>query len=52
MPKTAKPAALAAFLMAVLHGMAVQAKAGFSRDMLQAVADLAHNRIPRSISCL
>ncbi|HBP28105.1 MAG: TetR/AcrR family transcriptional regulator [Advenella sp.] len=41
LPKTAKPEALAAFLMAVLHGMAVQAKAGFSRDMLQSVAEQA-----------
>ncbi len=39
--KTAKPAALAAFVMAVLHGMAVQAKAGFSRETLEAVVDQA-----------
>lgn len=36
---TAKPAALAAFVMAVLHGMAVQAKAGFSRETLEAVVE-------------
>jgi AcrR family transcriptional regulator len=41
LPATADPKALAAFLMAVLHGMAVQAKAGFGRDRLAAVADLA-----------
>jgi AcrR family transcriptional regulator len=41
LPRTAKPAALAAFMMAVLHGMAVQAKAGFSREMLEAVAEQA-----------
>jgi len=41
LPETAKPEALAAFVMAVLHGMAVQAKAGFSREMLQAVAEQA-----------
>lgn len=41
LPPDAKPAVLAAFLMAVTHGIAVQAKAGFSRDMLQAVADQA-----------
>ncbi|NGZ82802.1 TetR/AcrR family transcriptional regulator [Duganella aceris] len=41
LPQTAKPAALAAFMMAVLHGMAVQAKAGFSREMLEAVAEQA-----------
>ena len=41
LPETAKPAALAAFVMAVLHGMAVQAKAGFRRDMLEAVAEQA-----------
>jgi len=41
LPETAKPDVLAAFLMAVLHGMAVQAKSGFSRDMLEAVAEQA-----------
>ncbi|HLU20292.1 MAG TPA: TetR/AcrR family transcriptional regulator [Pusillimonas sp.] len=35
---TAQPAVLAAFVMAMLHGMAVQAKAGFSRSTLEAVA--------------
>ncbi|MBS7699867.1 MULTISPECIES: TetR/AcrR family transcriptional regulator [unclassified Chelatococcus] len=43
---TAKSDALAAFLMAVLHGMAVQAKAGFSRDMLEAVAEQALSSWP------
>jgi AcrR family transcriptional regulator len=41
LPPTAKPAALAAFVLAVTHGMAVQAKAGFSRDVLEAVAEQA-----------
>lgn len=41
LPPSANPAALAAFLMAVTHGMAVQAKAGFSREMLEAVAGQA-----------
>ncbi len=41
LPPSAKPAVLAAFIMAVLHGMAVQAKAGFSREMLEAVAEQA-----------
>ena len=41
LPQTARPDVLAAFIMAVLHGMAVQAKAGFSRDMLDAVAEQA-----------
>lgn len=41
LPATANPEALAAFIMAVLHGMAVQAKAGFSRDKLEAVAEQA-----------
>lgn len=39
--ETADPAALAGFLLAVTHGIAVQAKAGFSRDKLQAVAGQA-----------
>jgi len=41
LPPTANPAALAAFLVAVLHGMAVQAKAGYPRETLDAVADQA-----------
>lgn len=41
LPPAAKPATLAAFVMAVTHGMAVQAKAGFSREMLEAVAETA-----------
>ena len=48
LPDSAKPAALAAFLMAVLHGMAVQAKAGFSRDKLEAVAEQALASWPSS----
>lgn len=46
LPETAKPDVLAAFLMAVSHGMAVQAKAGFSRDMLEAVAEQALSTWP------
>lgn len=41
LPETAKPDTLAAFVMAMTHGMAVQAKAGFSREMLEAVAEQA-----------
>jgi AcrR family transcriptional regulator len=46
LPETARPDALAAFVMAVAHGMAVQAKAGFSRDMLEAVAEQALSTWP------
>lgn len=46
LPPSAKPAALAAFVMAVMHGIAVQAKAGFSREMLQAVAEQAMCAFP------
>jgi AcrR family transcriptional regulator len=46
LPEAAKPEALAAFVMAVTHGMAVQAKAGFSRDMLEAVAEQALSTWP------
>jgi AcrR family transcriptional regulator len=46
LPETARPDALAAFIMAVTHGMAVQAKAGFSRDMLEAVAEQALSTWP------
>lgn len=46
LPKTANCAALAAFVMTVLHGMAVQAKAGFSRDTLEAVVEQALSTWP------
>jgi len=41
-----QPAVLAAFVMAVMHGMAVQAKAGFSRAMLEAVVAQALSTWP------
>jgi AcrR family transcriptional regulator len=50
LPETARSDALAAFLMAVTHGMAVQAKAGFSRDMLEAVAEQALSTWPAGSS--
>jgi len=50
LPETANCAALAAFVMAVLHGMAVQAKAGISRDMLEAVAEQALSTWPSGSS--
>lgn len=46
LPATADPEALAAFVMAVAHGMAVQAKAGFSREKLEAVAAQALSAWP------
>ncbi|WP_420963239.1 TetR/AcrR family transcriptional regulator [Brucella sp. IR073] len=46
LPEAARPDALAAFVMAVTHGMAVQAKAGFSREMLEAVAEQALSNWP------
>jgi AcrR family transcriptional regulator len=52
LPKTAKPDALAAFVLAVTHGMAVQAKAGSSRAMLEAVAEQALATWPVSSSTL
>lgn len=41
LPDTAKPDVLAAYIMAVLHGMSVQAKAGFNRSTLEAIAEQA-----------
>lgn len=38
LPQDANPAVLATFVLTVLHGMAVQAKSGFSRATLEAVA--------------
>jgi AcrR family transcriptional regulator len=46
LPETADITALAAFVTAVSHGMAVQAKAGFSRDVLKAVVDQALSTWP------
>lgn len=46
LPETANCAALAAFVCAVLHGIAVQAKAGFSREILDAVVDQALSTWP------
>ena len=46
LPPSAKPDALAAFVMALLHGIAVQAKAGFSREMLDAVVEQALSTWP------
>ncbi|WP_342562957.1 TetR/AcrR family transcriptional regulator [Paenibacillus sp. FSL R7-0345] len=52
LPENANCAALAAFVMAVLHGMAVQATAGFSRNMLEAVAEQALSTWPTGSSAL
>lgn len=49
LPEDARPDALAAFVMAVMHGMAVQAKAGFSRDTLEAVAAQALRAFPAPV---
>jgi AcrR family transcriptional regulator len=46
LPVSAKPEALAAYVLAVLHGIAVQAKAGFSPDVLRDVADQALSTWP------
>lgn len=43
-----RPDVLAAYVMALLHGMALQAKAGFSREMLRAVAEQAVSMWPGS----
>ncbi len=41
LPKTCSPAALAAFYMAILQGMSVQARDGASRATLMAISDRA-----------
>jgi AcrR family transcriptional regulator len=46
LPENADCAALAAFVMAVSHGMAVQAKAGFTRRQLDAVGRVALSAWP------
>ncbi|KQW49544.1 MULTISPECIES: TetR/AcrR family transcriptional regulator [unclassified Roseateles] len=47
LPASANSAVLASYLCAVTHGMAVQAKAGFSREKLDAIADQALSSWPR-----
>lgn len=46
LPKTANAESLAAFVMTVTQGIAVQAKAGVSRETLEAVADQALSTWP------
>jgi hypothetical protein len=46
LPADADCSALAAYLLAVTHGIAVQAKAGFSKDRLMAVARQALSTWP------
>ena len=46
LPQSANCTVLSAFVMTILHGMAVQAKAGFSRDMLEAVVEQALSTWP------
>lgn len=48
LPEKTNSVALAAFVMAVTHGMAVQAKSGFSREALEAVANQALSTWPLS----
>jgi AcrR family transcriptional regulator len=46
LPETTRPDALAAFVMTVTQGIAVQAKAGVSRDVLESVAEQALSTWP------
>lgn len=46
LPETADCAVLAAYVCTVLHGIAVQAKAGFSRKKLEAIAEQALSTWP------
>lgn len=48
LPESTNVAALAAFVLTVLHGMAVQAKAGFTRDALEAIIEQALSTWPGS----
>lgn len=48
LPPNADPEALTAFILAVGHGIAVQAKAGFCREKLEAVAEQALCALPTS----
>jgi AcrR family transcriptional regulator len=48
LPADADSQVLAAYILTVAHGMAVQAKAGFSREMLSAVAKQAMGAWPQA----
>jgi AcrR family transcriptional regulator len=52
LPETANSAALAVYLLAVLHGMAVQAKAGFTHDVLELVIDQVLSAWPSNNNAL
>jgi AcrR family transcriptional regulator len=47
---SARPAVLAAFVLAIMYGMAVQAKAGFSREMLEAIVEQALSTWPGAVA--
>jgi AcrR family transcriptional regulator len=51
LPASADPATLAAYILTVAHGMAVQAKAGFSKETLTAVARQALSTWPSRSNC-
>lgn len=46
LPETADSATLAAYVLAMLHGIAVQAKAGFSREKLDKIVEQALSTWP------
>ncbi|WP_339843571.1 hypothetical protein MKY42_17410 [Paenibacillus sp. FSL W7-1088] len=46
LPENANAAVLAAYVMTVLHGMAVQARADFCREMLEAIEEQALSTWP------
>jgi AcrR family transcriptional regulator len=48
LPADADPSILAAYILTVAHGLAVQAKAGFSREILSAVARQALSTWPQA----
>ncbi len=50
LPETADCAVLAAYVCTVLHGIAVQAKAGFGRTKLEAIAEQALSAWPSASS--
>ena len=52
LPKTASPEALAAFVMTMTQGIAVQAKAGVSRELLTTVAEQALSTWPAARSSI
>lgn len=51
LPEESRPHALAAFVLSMCEGIALQARAGASPTTLRDIADVALQAVPRSVAC-